>query len=64
MWNDDQPKLYAAVVAGQPVAPVVGLDTSANPALMTRWEEIRHLLLAYFLQKRFADRDEVVRNSI
>jgi polar amino acid transport system substrate-binding protein len=41
VWNDDQPKLYRRVLAGEPVEPVVGLETSANVATMTRWEAAR-----------------------
>jgi polar amino acid transport system substrate-binding protein len=29
VWNDDQPKLYARLLAGEPVPPITGLDTSA-----------------------------------
>ncbi|HEV3057524.1 MAG TPA: ABC transporter permease subunit [Vicinamibacterales bacterium] len=36
VWNDDQPKLFARVLAGEPVAPVIGVETSA--AATTRWE--------------------------
>src|SRR5262245_42712309 len=28
VWNEDQPKLYARLLAGEPVEPVTGLDTS------------------------------------
>jgi polar amino acid transport system substrate-binding protein len=38
VWNDDQPVLFARVLAGEPVPPVVGLDTSANVAAITKWE--------------------------
>jgi polar amino acid transport system substrate-binding protein len=38
VWNDDQPVLFARVLAGEPVPPVVGLDTSANVASITKWE--------------------------
>jgi polar amino acid transport system substrate-binding protein len=30
VWNDDQPRLFARVLAGQPVPPVVGVTTSAS----------------------------------
>src|SRR5262249_14195748 len=30
VWNDDQPKLYASVLAGEPIPPVVGFDTSGS----------------------------------
>jgi polar amino acid transport system substrate-binding protein len=38
VWNDDQPHLYADLLSGTPVAPVTGLDPSANVATMSRWE--------------------------
>jgi len=38
VWNDDQPKLYARLLAGEPVQPVTGLDTSASVVTMTKWE--------------------------
>ena len=44
VWNDDQPKLYAQVLAGQPVAPVIGLDTSASVSAISRWEAARRYL--------------------
>ena len=44
VWNDDQPALYARLLAGQPVAPVVGLDESASVATMSRWEAARRYL--------------------
>lgn len=44
VWNDDQPRLYARLTAGEAVAPVVGLDRSASVATMTRWEAARRYL--------------------
>jgi polar amino acid transport system substrate-binding protein len=44
VWNDDQPKLYAQILAGQPVAPVIGLDTSASASAVSRWEAARRYL--------------------
>src|SRR6185503_1907848 len=38
VWNDDQPKLYARLLAGEEVPAVIGLDTSANVATVSRWE--------------------------
>jgi polar amino acid transport system substrate-binding protein len=38
VWNDDQPKLYARLLAGDEVPAVVGLDTSASVATLSRWE--------------------------
>ena len=44
VWNDDQPKLYAQILAGEPVAPVIGLDTSASASSVSRWEAARRYL--------------------
>jgi len=38
VWNDDQPRLYADLLAGKPVAPATGLDPSANLTTMTKWD--------------------------
>jgi polar amino acid transport system substrate-binding protein len=38
VWNEDQPRLHARVLAGEAIAPVVGLDTSASVATMSQWE--------------------------
>src|ERR1051325_9918133 len=38
VWNDDQPKLYAQVLAGTPVPAVIGFDTSSSVATMPKWE--------------------------
>src|SRR5947208_258981 len=37
VWNDDQPKLHARVLAGEPIPPVVGFDTSTSVANVSRW---------------------------
>ena len=44
VWNEDQPKLYARVLAGEPIPPVVGFDTSGSVATMSRWEAARQYL--------------------
>jgi polar amino acid transport system substrate-binding protein len=44
VWNDDQPKLYAKLLAGVPVPAVVGLDTSASVATASKWEAARRYL--------------------
>jgi polar amino acid transport system substrate-binding protein len=44
VWNDDQPGLHARLLAGEPVPPVVGLDTSASVATASRWEAARRYL--------------------
>jgi polar amino acid transport system substrate-binding protein len=41
VWNDDQPKLYERILAGQPVAPVTGFDTSSSAATISKWEAAR-----------------------
>jgi polar amino acid transport system substrate-binding protein len=38
VWNDDQPKLYARLLSGEPVEPVTGLDVSASAATISKWE--------------------------
>ncbi len=38
VWNDDQPRLYARLLSGQPVEPVTGLDTSASAATISKWD--------------------------
>jgi polar amino acid transport system substrate-binding protein len=44
VWNDDQPRLYADLLSGTPVAPVTGLDPSASVATMSRWEAAKRYL--------------------
>ena len=44
VWNDDQPKLYAQILAGQPIAPVIGLDASASVAAISKWEAAKRYL--------------------
>ncbi|PYR42857.1 MAG: amino acid ABC transporter permease [Acidobacteria bacterium] len=44
VWNDDQPALYARVLAGEPVPPVIGFDTSSSAAAISRWEATRRYL--------------------
>jgi polar amino acid transport system substrate-binding protein len=38
VWNDDQPKLYARLLAGEPVPSVTGLDISSAVATISKWE--------------------------
>src|SRR5262245_31513158 len=39
VWNDDQPTLFAAVLAGEQVAPVTGVGTSADVmTTMSGWD--------------------------
>src|SRR5205814_3240250 len=44
VWNEDQPRLYARLLAGEPVAPVTGLDASASVATMSRWDAAKRYL--------------------
>ncbi|HMD37523.1 MAG TPA: ABC transporter substrate-binding protein/permease [Vicinamibacterales bacterium] len=44
VWNDDQPKLYDRLLAGQKVDPVSGFDTSASVATMSGWEAAKQYL--------------------
>jgi polar amino acid transport system substrate-binding protein len=45
VWNEDQPALYAQLLAGSPVAPISVLDPGTNPAnpanLANPWESAR-----------------------
>jgi len=41
VWNDDQPKLFAKVLAGDPIPPVVGFDTSDSVAGVSSWQAAR-----------------------
>jgi polar amino acid transport system substrate-binding protein len=44
VWNDDQPPLHARVLAGEPVEPVVGLDTTNAVSGVSRWVAARRYL--------------------
>jgi polar amino acid transport system substrate-binding protein len=44
VWNDDQPKLYARLLAGEQVAPVTGLDAAGSTAGLLPWEATRRYL--------------------
>jgi polar amino acid transport system substrate-binding protein len=44
VWNDDQPKLYAQILAGKPVQPVIGLDTSSSIATISKWDAAKRYL--------------------
>ena len=44
VWNEDQPRLHAKLLAGEPVPPVIGFDTSASVATVSRWEAARRYL--------------------
>src|SRR5262245_40834098 len=48
VWNDDQPKLYARVLAGEPIPPVVGFDTSSSAATISRWDATKRYLPSLF----------------
>jgi polar amino acid transport system substrate-binding protein len=38
VWNDDQPALYARVLAKEPIQAITGVDTAASAATMTKWD--------------------------
>jgi polar amino acid transport system substrate-binding protein len=47
VWNDDQSKLYARVLAGESVPPVTGVDAAiseSNLTIVSRWEAARRYL--------------------
>ena len=44
VWNDDQPRLYARLLAGQAVDPVTGFDDYTSVATMSRWQAARRYL--------------------
>jgi polar amino acid transport system substrate-binding protein len=44
VWNSDQPALYARLLAGQPVAPVTGLDETASTVTLSPLEATRRYL--------------------
>jgi len=44
VWNDDQPKLYARLLSGEPVPPISGFDTSGSVATMSGWEATKRYL--------------------
>jgi polar amino acid transport system substrate-binding protein len=44
VWNDDQPKLYEQLLAGVPVPPIVGFDTTSSVATISKWEAARRYL--------------------
>jgi polar amino acid transport system substrate-binding protein len=44
VWNADQPALYSRLLAGEPVAPVSGVDDAIGVAALTGWEATRRYL--------------------
>ena len=52
VWNDDQPKLYARLLAGEPVAPISGSDAAIGVATLSRWQAT-----ARYLPRSFAGVD-------
>ena len=38
VWNDDQPRLYARVLAGETVPPITGVDAPESAAALSPWE--------------------------
>jgi polar amino acid transport system substrate-binding protein len=47
IWNEDQPQLFAKVVAGESIAPVIGYQTDSI-ATLPRWEATRRYLPSLF----------------
>jgi polar amino acid transport system substrate-binding protein len=45
VWNEDQPALFARVLAGTPIPPVIGVETESI-ATMPKWEATRRYLPA------------------
>jgi polar amino acid transport system substrate-binding protein len=43
IWNDDQPQLFAKVLAGDSIPPIMGYDTDSI-ATLPRWEATRRYL--------------------
>jgi His/Glu/Gln/Arg/opine family amino acid ABC transporter permease subunit len=41
VWNDDQPRLFAKVLARDPIPPVVGFDTGDSVAGVSSWQAAR-----------------------
>jgi polar amino acid transport system substrate-binding protein len=48
VWNDDQPRLYARLLAGEPVASVEGPAASSLAGTLSGWEATRRYLPALF----------------
>jgi polar amino acid transport system substrate-binding protein len=44
VWNDDQLALYGRVMAGEPVAAVVGFDAAEGAATLSAWDAARSYL--------------------
>ena len=44
VWNDDQPVLYAKLLAGVPVPPVVGIDADVAASGVSVWQATRRYL--------------------
>ena len=44
VWNDDQPPLHRHVLAGDPIDPIVGLDTRNAVSGVSRWDAARRYL--------------------
>lgn len=48
VWNEDQPGLYARLLAGTPVAPVSGIDETIGAVDVSRWQATRRYLPSLF----------------
>ena len=41
VWNDDQPEFHRRLLAGEPIQPVIGLETGGSVATLSQWEAAR-----------------------
>jgi polar amino acid transport system substrate-binding protein len=44
VWNDDQPALYAKLLAGEAVPAIIGLDQSTSSATISKWDAAKRYL--------------------
>ena len=43
VWNDEEPKMFARILAAEPIPPVIGFDTTSTTSV-TQWEAARRYL--------------------
>lgn len=48
VWNEDQPALFADVLAGNPLPPVLGFDLPGGEATVSKWRTVQAYLPALF----------------
>jgi hypothetical protein len=41
VWNEDQPALFADVLAGNPLPPVLGFDLPGGEATVSKWRTVQ-----------------------